>query len=80
MEITENQYKAFGFIGKSELWDQALKVIQELQEQTWLIAIGSQVKGEDRIHTCGQADGINLVLSTLVQIRQEAKALNGLTN
>jgi hypothetical protein len=42
-------------------------------------AVGNSVKGEDRIHACGQADGVNLVYSTLLTLRSEALKLNGLT-
>ena len=42
-------------------------------------AISSQVKGEDRVHACGQADGVNMALSLLINMRAEARTLNGLT-
>ena len=77
--MTDDQRNAFGFIGKSLLWDQILKAIQESQETLWMHAISSQVKGEDRIHTCGQADGVNMALSLLINLRNEARQLNGLT-
>jgi hypothetical protein len=38
------------------------------------------MKGEDRVHACGQADGVNLVYSTLLTLRSEALKLNGLTD
>jgi hypothetical protein len=44
-----------------------------------MIAISKDCKGEDRIHTAGQADGINLVLSALIELRKQARQLNGLT-
>ena len=78
--MTENQRTLFGFLGKNELWDEMLKVIQETQESLWLHAISSQVKGEDRTHVCGQADGVNMILSLFISLRNEAKALNGLTS
>jgi hypothetical protein len=43
-------------------------------------AIGESVKGEDRVHACGQADGANMIFSMLIALRQEARALNGLTS
>jgi hypothetical protein len=51
-----------------------------MQEQLWMSAVGNNNKGEDRIHACGQADGVNLVYSTLLTLRQEALKLNGLTD
>ena len=77
--MTETQLQAFGFIGTSRLWDETIKVIQEMQEQAWLSASSVETRGEDRIHTCGQADGINLVFSALIALRNEAKKINGLT-
>lgn len=77
--MTENQKDAFGFAGKNVIWSETLKVIEELQQQHWMIAISKDCKGEDRIHTAGQADGINLVLSTLIELRKQARQLNGLT-
>jgi hypothetical protein len=50
-----------------------------MQETLWLNAVSNNVKGEDRIHACGQADGVNLVYSTLLTLRSEALKLNGLT-
>jgi hypothetical protein len=44
-----------------------------------LQAINSATKGEDRVHFCGQADGINYILSALIEMRREARLLNGLT-
>jgi hypothetical protein len=77
--MTDNQKDAFGFSGKSNTWSEVLKVIEQLQEQHWIMAISKECKGEDRIHTAGQADGINLVLSTLIELRKQARQLNGLT-
>jgi hypothetical protein len=77
--MTENQLKAFGFIGSSQLWDEITKLIQEMQEQAWMSASSQETRGEDRIHACGHADGINLVFSTLFALRNEAKKINGLT-
>ena len=78
--MTDEQRNAFGFIGKSLLWDQILKAIQESQETLWMHAISENVKGEDRVHACGQADGANMIYSMLIALRQEARALNGLTS
>jgi hypothetical protein len=50
-----------------------------MQEQLWMHAVGNNAKGEDRVHACGQADGVNLVYSTLLTLRSEALKLNGLT-
>lgn len=77
--MTENQKDAFGFSGKNVIWSEILKVIEELQQQHWMLAISKDCKGEDRIHTAGQADGINLTLSTLIELRKQARQLNGLT-
>jgi hypothetical protein len=77
--MTENQKDAFGFAGKNITWSEVLKVIEELQQQHWMLAISKDCKGEDRIHTAGQADGINLTLSTLIELRKQARQLNGLT-
>jgi len=77
--MTEDQKNAFGFSGKNIVWTEVIKLIEDMQQQQWMIAIGKDTKGEDRIHACGSADGINLVLSTLVQFRQDARQLNGLT-
>ena len=77
--MTENQKDAFGFSGKSLIWSEVLKVIEQLQEQHWMLAISKDCKGEDRIHAAGQADGINLLLSTLIELRKQARELNGLT-
>lgn len=77
--MTENQKDAFGFSGKNIVWSEALKVIEQLQEQHWMLAISKDCKGEDRIHAAGQADGINLLLSTLIELRKQARELNGLT-
>lgn len=77
--MTENQKDAFGFSGKNIVWSEVLKVIEQLQEQHWMLAISKDCKGEDRIHAAGQADGINLILSTLIELRKQARELNGLT-
>lgn len=77
--MTEDQKDAFGFAGKNVIWSEVLKVIEELQQQHWMLAISKDCKGEDRIHTAGQADGINLTLSTLIELRKQARQLNGLT-
>lgn len=77
--MTENQKDAFGFSGKNVIWSEVLKVIEELQQQHWMMAISKDCKGEDRIHAAGQADGINLTLSTLIELRRQARQLNGLT-
>jgi hypothetical protein len=78
--MTEDQHKAFGFIGTSNVWNEILKVIQQSQEQLWMHAISSEPKGEDRAHACGQADGVNMIYSLLITLRSEARALNGLTS
>ena len=78
--MTENQKDAFGFSGKNLVWSEICNVIEQLQEQHWMLAISKECKGEDRIHAAGQADGINLTLSTLIELRRQAKELNGLTN
>jgi len=78
--ITENQRTAFGFIGTNNVWTEVLNVIQQSQETLWMQAISSQVKGEDRVHACGQADGVNMILSLLITLRQDAKRINGLTS
>jgi len=77
--MTENQKDAFGFSGKNSVWSEVLKVIEQLQEQHWMLAISKDCKGEDRIHEAGQADGINLLFSTLIELRKQARELNGLT-
>jgi hypothetical protein len=79
MNITEDQYKAFGG-EESLLWKETIKVIQQTQEQLWMQAISSEVKGEDRVHACGQADGVNMIYSLLISLRKEARVLNGLTS
>jgi len=78
--ITENQRTAFGFPGTNNVWTEVLNVIQQSQETLWMQAISSQVKGEDRVHACGQADGVNMILSLLITLRQDAKRINGLTS
>lgn len=77
--MTDDQKMAFGFAGKNITWTETIKLIEAMQQQQWMIAISRDTKGEDRVHACGVADGINLVLSTLVQFRQDARQLNGLT-
>jgi hypothetical protein len=78
--ITENQRTAFGFAGTNNVWTEVINVIQQSQETLWMQAISSQVKGEDRVHACGQADGVNMILSLLITLRQDAKRINGLTS
>jgi hypothetical protein len=78
--ITENQRTAFGFSGTNNVWTEVINVIQQSQETLWMQAISSQVKGEDRVHACGQADGVNMILSLLITLRQDAKRINGLTS
>ena len=78
--MTDDQRNAFGFVGKNPLWEQILKAIQESQETLWMHAISGNVKGEERTHACGQADGANMIFSMLIALRQEARALNGLTS
>ena len=77
--MTEDQKNAFGFSGKNLVWSEICKVLEQLQEQHWMVAISKDCKGEDRIHAAGQADGINLLLSTLIELRKQARELNGLT-
>lgn len=77
--MTENQIKAFGFAGKSLLWDEIGLILNALQEREFLYAISSSTQGEDRVHACGRVDGINLVLSTFNTLREEARVKNGLT-
>lgn len=78
--MTQKERAAYGFAGKNHMWDQIIETIQQMQEQFWMAAISNNVKGEDRVHACGQADGINLVFSTLLTLRSEALKLNGLTD
>jgi hypothetical protein len=78
--MTEKERLAFGFGGKNNLWDHVTEMIQQMQESLWLNAVSNNVKGEDRVHACGQADGVNLVYSTLLTLRSEALKLNGLTD
>jgi hypothetical protein len=77
--MTQKERAAYGFVGKNHMWDQVIETIQQMQEQLWMHAVGNNVKGEDRAHACGQADGVNLVYSTLLTLRSEALKLNGLT-
>lgn len=78
--MTQKERAAYGFAGKNHMWDQIIETIQQMQEQFWMAAISNNVKGEDRAHACGQADGINIVFSTLLTLRSEALKLNGLTD
>lgn len=78
--MTQKERAAYGFAGKNHIWDQVVETIQQMQEQLWMTAVSNGVKGEDRAHACGQADGVNLVYSTLLTLRQEALKLNGLTD
>ena len=78
--MTQKERAAYGFAGKNHMWDQIEETIQQMQETMWMHAISNNVKGEDRAHACGQADGVNLVYSTLLTLRQEALKLNGLTD
>lgn len=77
--MTEKERALYGFMGKNALWDHMILTIQQMQEQLWMAAVSNNVKGEDRIHACGQADGVNLVYSTLLTLRSDALKLNGLT-
>jgi hypothetical protein len=77
--MTDNQKTAFGFSGKNLLWSELLLHLNEIQTALTLQAIGQSSKGEDRVHLCGQADAVNYVISSLINIRQEARQLNGLT-
>lgn len=77
--MTENQKQAFGFAGKNLLWSEIITHLNEVQTALTLQAIAQSSKGEDRIHLCGQADAVNYVISSLINFRQEARQLNGLT-
>ena len=77
--MTQKERAAYGFAGKNHIWDQVIETIQQMQEQMWMAAVSNNVKGEDRVHACGQADGVNLVFSTLLTLRSQALKLNGLT-
>ena len=77
--MTENQKQAFGFAGKNLLWSEIINHLNEVQTALTLQAIAQSVKGEDRTHLCGQADAVNYVISSLINFRQEARQLNGLT-
>lgn len=77
--MTENQKNAFGFSGKNTLWNEIVNHLNEVQTALTLQAISQSVKGEDRIHLCGQADAVNYVISSLINMRQQARQLNGLT-
>lgn len=78
--MTQDQLSAFGFYGDNIVYTEVLKALQESQESLFLYAISSNPKGEERIHACGQADGVNMAMSLLVNLRNEAKRLNGLTD
>lgn len=77
--ITENQKKAFGFSGNNIIFSEVVKLLQDIQNNLCLQAVAVSTKGEDRIHMCGQADAVNYVLSSLIDIRKQARILNGLT-
>lgn len=77
--MTENQKKAFGFIGTNLLWSEVLKHLTEVQNGLTLQAIAQSTKGEDRTHLCGQADAVNYIISSLIDLRRESRQLNGLT-
>lgn len=77
--MTQKERAAYGFSGKNILWDQVIETIQQIQEQMWMGAVRGDIRGEDRVHACGQTDGVNLVYSTLLTLRSEALKLNGLT-
>jgi len=77
--MTDNQKNAFGFSGKNLLWSELLLHLNEIQTALTLQAIAQSCRGEDRVHLCGQADAVNYVISSLINIRQEARQLNGLT-
>jgi hypothetical protein len=77
--MTTDQKKAFGFTGTSILWTEVLKFIQEAQQNFTIQAVSHASKGEDRVHLCGQADAANYILSALIELRKQARELNGLT-
>lgn len=77
--MTENQKQAFGFAGKNLLWSEIINHLNEVQTALTLQAIAQSSKGEDRVHLCGQADAVNYIISSLINFRQEARQLNGLT-
>jgi len=77
--MTDNQKIAFGFSGKNLLWSELLLHLNEIQTALTLQAIAQSSKGEDRTHLCGQADAVNYVISSLINLRQESRQLNGLT-
>lgn len=56
-----------------------MKFLLDTQQGLMLQAVAMSSKGEDRIHFCGQADAINYVISALIELRREARKLNGLT-
>lgn len=77
--ITDDQKKAFGFSGKNLTFLEVVKFLQQMQDGLMLQAVAQTTKGEDRIHFCGQADAINCALLSLLELRREARVLNGLT-
>lgn len=77
--ITEDQKKAFGFAGTNLVFTEVLKFLQDTQNALVLQAIANGISNEDRAHFCGQADGVNYVLSSLIELRKQARQLNGLT-
>ena len=77
--ITENQKKAFGFAGQNLVYSEVIKFLLETQSNLMVQAVSSSTKGEDRIHCCGQADAVNYLVSALIDIRKQARVLNGLT-
>ena len=77
--MTQEQVAAFGFAGKNALWDEISKVLNAMQEQEMFTVIARSTVGEDRIHAAGRCDGINMVISTLNHIREDARKKMGLT-
>jgi hypothetical protein len=78
-DLTQNQLKAFGFSGENLLWSELIKFLNETQQTLMLQAVASSTRGEDRIHFCGQADAVNYVISALIDMRKNARSINGLT-
>jgi hypothetical protein len=77
--MTEDQRTAFGFSGTNQTYSEIVKFLQSLQNTLVLQAISSSTQGEDRIHLCGQAEGINYALSAIIDMRNQALHMNGLT-
>lgn len=77
--MTENQLKAFGFAGSNITYSEIVKFLQDLQNTLVLQAISATTQGEDRVHLCGQAEGINYALSSIIDMRNQALVMNGLT-